>query len=374
LFNFPFSFISTAERQSLKQAAAVALKQLEEMRQTLVVQQGMAGEILRNMTDGVLAVDCNQKIVLANPAVEKAFDVLEPDIIGKSAREALRNNAVADLIEGAAKSGRAIHRELELFMPIQGYFWVHAVPLQGMMGVVCVLSDVTELKKLEDIRSEFVANVSHELKTPLTVIRSYVETLMDGAMSDPAHNLEFLGKIEKHAANLSALIEDILELSKLEHKKELNAFIQVDLSMIIARAVETLFPKAHKKNLQIIKELGGTECFVQGIDEHIYRAVLNLLDNAINYTSSGGKISVSCEKTAEKIIVSVTDTGVGIPAEHLARIFERFYRVDKARSRELGGTGLGLAIVKHVMKVHNGTVTVESEEGKGSKFTLSFPI
>jgi len=226
------------------------------------------------------------------------------------------------------------------------------------------------LKANEEYRSEFVANVSHELKTPLTSIRNYVETLIGGALEDKEHNLEFLKKIERRAANLSYLIDDILEISHLESKKELGSFNNIDLPTIIERALDTIADKAKSKGITLINRSQKESVSVIGNEEHIYRAILNLLDNAINYTNPGGEVEISCDKRT----ITIKDSGLGIPQEHLSRIFERFYRVDKARSRELGGTGLGLAIVKHVMNIHNGLVSVESEIGKGTTFTLKFPL
>ena len=229
------------------------------------------------------------------------------------------------------------------------------------------------LKKLEHYRSEFVANVSHELKTPLTAIRSYVETLLNGAIDDKEHNLEFLKKIERRAANLSYLIDDLLEISHLESRNELGGFTQVDLNQIVGRAIEMAADKSRGKGVVLERKLLAEPILIMGNEEHIYRAILNLLDNAINYTNQNGKVEIYSEKKTDKVEISIADTGIGIPQEHLKRIFERFYRVDKARSRELGGTGLGLSIVKHVMNIHHGSVLVESVLGKGTKFTLVFP-
>ena len=229
------------------------------------------------------------------------------------------------------------------------------------------------LEKLGSYRSEFVANVSHELKTPLTAIRSYVETLIEGAIDDKEHNRDFLNKIDKHVSHLSCLIDDILEISKLESKKELEPFDEIDVSKVIERVLDTIAERIKEKKIDLVKKCDISQCFIPGLEDHIYRALLNILDNAINYTGSGGRIELSCKKVSNKLELIVSDTGIGIPQKHLSRVFERFYRVDKARSRQLGGTGLGLSIVKHVMNIHHGTVEVESEVGKGSKFTLVFP-
>jgi two-component system phosphate regulon sensor histidine kinase PhoR len=369
--------------QDVRRGSAFGLGRLEEELETagknlaktinkLSADRRQIGAVLSSMAEGVLATDRNGRIILANPAVEKMFEVIEPEIIGKTIREAIFNNEIAELFEEAVRSGRPVEREIETVTPVAGIFLAHASPMDAT-GVVCVIFDIGEIRKLEKYRSEFVANVSHELKTPLTAIRNYVETLLDGAINDQENNKKFLGKIEKHAVNLSALIDDILELSRLEAKKELSPFVKVDLTEVVKRSVETVSGKARKKNIKLEVACAGEAQLVDGIEEHLYRAILNLLDNAVNYTAEGGVVSVSCQPANGKIEVIVSDNGSGIPPEHLPRLFERFYRVDQARSRELGGTGLGLAIVKHVMNLHNGTVDVESEVGKGSKFILTFP-
>jgi two-component system phosphate regulon sensor histidine kinase PhoR len=280
-----------------------------------------------------------------------------------------------------------LEEEINAVLPVAGDFIVRTqVVGTGKISVICVLSDITELKKLENYRTEFVANVSHELKTPLATIHSYVQTLQGGAINDPEHNLDFLEKIDKHVLQLSVLIDDILEISQLESKEGLAPFSKVNIRETTERAVDAVAERCAKKKIILKKEFSSDDCLVRGLEDHIYRAILNLLENALTYTAEGGSITVACMKQADKVMVSVEDTGIGIPAEHLPRIFERFYRVDPSRSRELGGTGLGLAIVKHVMHIHNGAVTVESppaaclpdrqgragEVGKGSKFRLMF--
>lgn len=352
-------------------------QRLSEDFQKLTAERGRMAVILSSMAEGVLAVDQNAKIILANPAIEKMFGVIEPEIIGRTVREGIRNNEITDLVEEALRANQSIEREINIVTPIEGAFVAHTSPIQnkgsGGFGVVCVLYNVTELRKLEKHRSEFVANVSHELKTPLTAIRNYVETLLEGAINDQQNNREFLKKIDKHAGNLSALIDDILEISRLESRREFGPYFRINVADLLQRAVETIQEKARKRNIFLEKKCAGEELVIMGMEDHIYRAILNLLDNAVNYTNEGGRVEVICGQKENQIEISISDNGIGIGREHLPRIFERFYRVDKARSRELGGTGLGLAIVKHVVNVHNGTVTVQSDEGRGSKFTLLFP-
>ncbi|MBU0671877.1 MAG: cell wall metabolism sensor histidine kinase WalK [Candidatus Margulisbacteria bacterium] len=368
---------SRFEVGKLEEAVEQMSQRLSDTFQKLSAQRSQISAVLSSMSEGVLAADQNGKIILANPAIERMFGIIEPEIVGKTVREGIRNNKIADLVEESLASNGPVEKEIDIVIPVESTFAAHAGPIRTnegeILGVVCVLHNITELKKLEKYRSEFVANVSHELKTPLTAIRNYVETLTGGAIDDKKHNLEFLNKIDKHAVNLSVLIDDILVTSRLESKKEQGPFGRIDLAMVVSRAVEMIYERAKKKGISLERKYEEGRYFVSGIEEHVYRAVLNLLDNAVNYTGEGGTIEIVCAKKEDKIEIVVADTGIGVPPEHLSRIFERFYRVDKARSRELGGTGLGLSIVKHVMNIHNGTVSVESEVDKGSKFTLIFP-
>ncbi|MBI5701571.1 PAS domain S-box protein [Candidatus Saganbacteria bacterium] len=377
MFNFPLRIITTSRLKRLENAKKEAEYKITEILTSLASQRGLAVAVLRSMRDGVLAVDGSGSIVLANFAIEKMFGVLEPELLGKSVRAGIRNNEIADLIDQTIKTNTMMEKEINTLFPIEGNFLVFVTPMvigdNKPTGAVCVLHNITDIKKLETYRSEFVANVSHELKTPLTSIRNYLETLLNGAIKDNEHNMEFLRKADKNAINLSALIDDLLEISRLESKKELGPYIKLDTNKIMARAIENISDKAKKKNISINKNCDDKEHNIIGIEDHIYRAFLNLLDNAVNYTPEGGSIDISCFINGDKLEISVSDTGIGIPEEHLPRIFERFYRVDKARSRDLGGTGLGLAIVKHVANIHNGSVSVSSREGQGSKFTLVFP-
>jgi len=333
--------------------------------------------MLSSMVECVIAIDTNGNIIAINPAFERLFGVLEPEILNKPVREAIRNNEIVELIKTASINNRAVHKEIDIVLPFEGIFMAYANPIQrdagSAAGAVCVLYNVTEIRKLEKYRSEFVANVSHELKTPLTVIKSNVDTLLEGAVNDKEHNIEFLNKIDKHALNLSALIDDILEISNLEAKIDIGSFVRVDIVKETDHAIDTVIDKIKKKKLKLEKDIQGNGLFISGIEDHIYRAILNILDNAVNYTNEGGNIKIVCRKDGPDIDIIVSDTGIGIPQKDIPRIFERFYRVDKSRSRDVGGTGLGLAIVKHIMEIHNGKVSVESEEGKGSTFTLKFP-
>ncbi|MFA5103630.1 MAG: ATP-binding protein [Candidatus Margulisiibacteriota bacterium] len=339
-------------------------------------EKGKLAGVLANMSEGVLAVDTRGKIMFANRKIREIFNIFREDPAGQTPRTALRNNEIADITEKVlSKPSESVDAELEIFSFEPSFFSVHAGALYSekgeLLGVVCVLHDLTKIRKLEKYRSEFIANVSHELKTPLTVIRNYVETLLNGAIEDRANNRNFLLKIEKHSDNLAALIDEILELSKLESGLAKKEFNPVNIRHILAKCVETLSGKTAKKNIKV--ETKCEDCQIYGMEDYIYRAILNLLDNAVNYTEAGGEIKVVCGKNSSGALIQISDTGIGIPKESLSRIFERFYRVDKGRSRDLGGTGLGLSIVKHIMELHGGNVSVESELGKGSVFTLYFP-
>jgi len=225
----------------------------------------------------------------------------------------------------------------------------------------------------QDLRKEFVANVSHELRTPLTFIRGFVETLQDGALKDPVKGPQFLATIEKHVIQLSNLVDELLELSKLESRPGLSRSVPVNIGDRIRKAAELMAPAAQKKSHAVNLNLSAEILTVPGDPDYIDRAITNLLDNAIKYTPEKGRIQISASGVDSTAIIEVSDNGIGIPAADIPRIFERFYRVDKSRSRDMGGTGLGLSIVKHIAQAHGGTVDVTSEPGKGTTFRLTLP-
>jgi two-component system phosphate regulon sensor histidine kinase PhoR len=240
--------------------------------------------------------------------------------------------------------------------------------------VVAILRNVTDKKMLEEMRSDFVANVSHELRTPLTSIRGFAETLLDGAYEDPATARKFLMIINKEAERLSRLIDEILNLSRIEDEKFVLNYEEFSISDIIQRTAAIVQTRAAEKNLTINIDVPDDLPAVQGDPDMIRQVLLNLVDNAINYTQPGGTVLVRASVEQGELRVDVQDNGIGITPENLSRLFERFYRVDKARSREMGGTGLGLAIVKHIVEVHKGKVQVESKVGRGSTFSFRLPL
>ena len=242
------------------------------------------------------------------------------------------------------------------------------------MGAVIVLHDITRIRQLEEVRRDFVANVSHELKTPITSIKGFVETLLEGVVKDPVQIRRFLNIIAKHSERLDAIIDDLLALSRLEEDDEKRklSFEEHHLKPVLASAIELSKVKAEQKNITV--ELVCSEETTAKINSAlIEQAVINLVDNAVKYSQENSTVTVNAQKKLNEIVITVTDHGCGIEKKHLSRIFERFYVVDKARSRKLGGTGLGLAIVKHISGVHGGYVTVESQVGHGSTFTIHLP-
>lgn len=341
-------------------------------------EKGKLTSLLANMQEGVLAIDPHGRIIISNPRIADIFNVSQPEIRGKTPREALRNNEISDIVEKIIGDHSAsVTAEIETVIPVPSIFSVHAGPMKNekneFLGVICVIHDITKIKELERYRSEFVANVSHELKTPLTVIRNYVETLLNGAIDDKDNNKAFLAKIEKHSDSLAKLIDEILEISRLETGRVKKEFGRVDIGALILRCIDVVSDKAGEKGIKIDVDL-AEGVFVRGIEDYVYRALLNIIDNAVAYTESDGRINIQCSRSDKYAEVKISDTGIGIPQESLSRIFERFYRVDSARSRDSGGTGLGLSIVKHVVELHDGRIDVESAPGKGSCFTLKLPL
>jgi two-component system phosphate regulon sensor histidine kinase PhoR len=333
-------------------------------------------QVLLGMREGIMVLDAKDVIIFTNPALSAMFSLPHEELSGKRPLEAVRLVELAELVEAVRKTGGPQSREMKVVYPDEKVLLGSAnlVKTEGGSGVAIIIQDISDVKKLENLRQEFVANVSHELKTPLTAIKSYAETLLHGAIDDPDNNRQFLEKIDRNAQSLAALIDDMLELSRLEARRGLAPFEPFHLEDEIDRALETLAAKIREKKIEIIMQGEPGSCEIVGEAGHIYRALLNLLDNAVKYSKPGGKIELSCVKNDRELRLSVRDHGPGIPAEHHPRIFERFYRVDKARSRELGGTGLGLSIVKHIMDIHGGRVELESTAGQGAAFTLIFPL
>jgi two-component system phosphate regulon sensor histidine kinase PhoR len=331
--------------------------------------------VLKSMVEGVIIVSRDTKIVSINPPIQKLFGISDKDAEGKFFLEAIRNNDIAEVINNVLTSGKSISQELVLIWPVQGIFQINASPLitEGQItGCLAVIHDITEVRRLETVRSDFVANVSHELKTPLTSIKGFVETLLEGALDDQENNRHFLKIIHDHAQRLDNLVNDLLSLSHLESKEIMLKKSRLELKQEVDSVISGFKSQLKKKGIEVRNELPA-DIAITADRDRLEQVITNLLDNAIKFNKEKGSVRIYGEEVNGRVKVTVEDSGVGIPVKDIPRIFERFYRVDKARSRELGGTGLGLSIVKHIIELHSGIVGVESTEGFGSKFWFILP-
>jgi len=354
-------------------------------------ERNQSSAILRSMVEGVAVVDAQERIVFSNRAFSEILNLDAAAIEGRPLIEVIRNTALLGLIRRALNGEEGLQTDIAMGFVQPRTFAITATPVQALdpgaagssiappvpekpSGAVVVLHDVTELRRLERVRQDFVANVSHEFKTPLTAIQGFAETLLSGAMEDSRSNRRFLEIIRDHAVRLARLTNDLLKLARIEAGKLEVEFFPVQLIEVIERSAETTLLKASQKQIAIEVDVPPGLPMVRG-DASLLRDVLqNLIDNAIQYTPEGGRIQVNAAIGARDVVVCVSDTGIGIPLVDQERIFERFYRVDAARSREAGGTGLGLSIAKHIVEAHGGRLWVESEVGRGSKFFFSVPL
>ena len=332
--------------------------------------------ILASMNDGVIAIDRIGNILLINPAVERMFNITYEQSMGKGVIEVVRNYELEKLLFSALESGESTASELQILAPDPKSFRISTAPLTsetGVFGVVAVMRDITAFIQVEKMKTDFVANVSHELRTPLTSIKGFVETLLDGALTEPETATHFLEIINDETDRMNRLITDLLSLSKIEAERfEINKS-PVDLGKLIDNTVSILSPQAKEKDIMINIKIADSLPIVECDRDMVGQLLINLIDNAVKYTPHGGTITISAKPHDQGVKAMVQDTGIGIPTESIHRLFERFYRVDKARSREMGGTGLGLAIVKHILEVHNGSIQVNSRIGEGSTFTFYLP-
>ena len=339
--------------------------------------------ILKGMVEGVLVVDERGHILMVNDALRKILS-LSSEVVDKAPLEAIRNAELEEAIREAIQEGKST--AFELTFPLTGgkTLEVNVVGIspspeeigkesEKKRGAIAVFHDISRLKELEKIRQDFVANVSHELRTPLTTIKGYTETLLDGALKEEIAP-QFLQVIQKHADRLTKIVEDLLALSKIESKEFYLKWEPLPLSELIDDVSDFVKEAAQRKKISISRSLIPSFLEVMGDRSYLEQVFINLLDNAIKYTHEGGEISISAfENEQREIQVLIQDNGMGIPKEDLSRIFERFYRVDKGRSQELGGTGLGLSIVKHIIQAHGGRVWAESKPGEGSAFYFTLP-
>lgn len=332
--------------------------------------------VLEAMTESVIAVDRGEKVLFANASAARALGFDAARVEGHPLLEAVRSHELRAIVQQALRSRKPGSGEITWRGKTQRIFDVLATPLPGepLPGVVVVLRDVSEVKRLEQMRQQFVANVSHELKTPLSSIKAYTETLLGGAMNDPVHAERFLGRIDEQAGRLHQLIMDMLSLARIESSQAPLELVNLPLGRVVQRTLADYERQAEKKEVTLENRIADSSLMVRADEEALLQILSNLIDNAVKYTPPGGRVTVSGRMDGNVVLCEVADTGPGIPVEHQSRVFERFYRVDKARSRELGGTGLGLSIVKHLTQAMGGTVQVTSQIGHGSTFILALPV
>ena len=350
---------------------------IEEKVYELSQERTQLAAILSALVEGVVAVDHEGRVLFLNPAAEKLFAVHSRDVMGRPVLEVLRHNAFQGVIQETLRTRQPVSHEIGIHSPQERTLMVQALPVsygEDRTGVLAALQDITELRRLERLRQEFVANVSHELKTPLTAIKGYVETLLDGALEDKTNSREFLKIIEEHSRHLALLIDDVLDLSAIEAKRVDYHFEPVVLTDITARLIKGLAPMAKAKDVKVNNRLSDKLPRVRADKDKLAQILMNLIDNAIKFNKTGGQVDISAEVNGNQVQVSVKDTGAGIASEDLPRVFERFYRADKAHSHDIAGTGLGLAIVKHLVEAHHGTVIAESQSGQGSTFIFTLPV
>jgi two-component system phosphate regulon sensor histidine kinase PhoR len=354
----------------MSERLATQFAQLEQDRQQLRA-------VLSGMVEGVVAIDAGQRILFANDRAAQLLGFQTQAAIGRRLWEVVRQRALHEVVRRALASPEPYQEELNWNSPVTKSLTVHAarLPAEPARGAVLVFHDTSDLRRLERLRQDFVANVSHELKTPLSVIKACVETLVDGAVDDVQHRGTFLQQVADQADRLHSLILDLLSLARIESGEEVFEFEAVPLGAVVTACLQRHHARAEAKN-QVLEAAGtaqGTEVAAWADEEAVGQILDNLIDNAVKYTPDGGRIAVRWWAEDGKACLEVADTGIGIPQQDLPRIFERFYRVDKARSREMGGTGLGLSIVKHLVQAMQGTVGAASQLGQGTTFTVRLP-
>jgi two-component system phosphate regulon sensor histidine kinase PhoR len=375
--NFTESPLPDADDElgSLARSLNSTASQLHDLVDRLNLESARREAILTSMVEGVLAVDQDLRITFYNTSFARVIGLRAGIPERAPLVDVVRDPTLREILSRVLATGETLKQRLQLPAAEGRAFEVQTAPLRvaGGRGAIAILHDITDLERLERVRRDFVANVSHELRTPLTAIRGYTETLLEGALEDQENNRKFLEIIKTHAIRLNSIASDLLALSELEAGKAAVEQASVSVGAAIEAALRTVEAEARLRRIELIRghieEVG-----VLGDRVHLEQALVNLLDNAVKFNRPGGEARVEVTRTTDDLVrVTVADNGIGIPSADLPRLFERFYRVDKARSREMGGTGLGLAIVKHIVERMHGRVTVESQLGKGSVFTVFLP-
>ena len=359
---------------SLERALNGVAGQLRELLERWRVETTRSEAILSSMAEGVLAVDRDLRVVFCNQAVLRALAVNRPVGERTPLLEIVRDSELVAILSRAVKEGEAIKTTLKVSAANGRVFEVQAAPFttSGGQGALAILYDLTDIERVEQVRKDFVANVSHEMRTPLASIVGYSETLLDGALEDARNNRQFVEIIRSHAIRLNSIASDLLVLSELESGQNPGDPELIQVTELLESVLKTVEPEARRQGIRLLwgpMEDGR----VLGHRFRLEQALLNLVVNAVKFNREGGEVRVEAQKQEQQIQIAVSDTGVGIPSQDVPRIFERFYRVDKARSRRVGGTGLGLSIVRHVVERMDGRIKVESQLGKGSTFTIILP-
>ena len=359
---------------SLERSLAGVAKELRRLLDRLRFESARREAILSSMTEGVLAVDPDLRVTFCNTAFLKAIGFRGASFEGLSLLELVRDTGLHQLLREVLSTGDAQKLRFKLSAAYGRTFEVQATPLAMPKGrgAIAILHDITDLERLEQVRKDFVANVSHELRTPLAGVIGYADTLLDGALEDQANRRKFVEIIRTNAVRLNSIAADLLVLSDLESGSDPEPDV-ISVQGVLDAAVVTVQAEARDRDVNLVCD-SIENVFVGGSRLRLEQAILNLLANAIKFNKPGGEVHVSATvNERHQVTIVISDTGVGIPSQDLPRIFERFYRIDKARSRQVGGTGLGLSIVKHVAERMNGTIEVESTLGRGSIFTLRLP-
>ena len=371
------------ETGMLNSSINILARNLQNMMKAHEVQKDRLGTLIENMGSGLILIDSRGYINLINRTYKELFGVRNSEYLFKLYYEVIENKEVCKIIEDIFMTEQKVRKQLVIPIKIERrHFEVYGVPIIGTndvwKGILLVFHDITEIKKLEQTRKDFVANVSHELRTPITSIKGFSETLLDGAMENKETLEAFLNIILKETDRLQSLINDLLELSKIENEGFSLSIQSFNLVDSLKEVVEILHGKALEKEITLGLEECPEEVFVEGDIYRLKQVFINIVSNALLYTPNGGRVSIKIEDSPKKVQVYISDSGMGIEKEEIPRIFERFYRVNKARDRNSGGTGLGLAIVKHLLEAHKGKVTVDSELGKSTTFCIEllkkFPL
>ncbi|WP_226656378.1 two-component system histidine kinase PnpS [Pseudalkalibacillus hwajinpoensis] len=363
------------ETGQLSHALNILARNLQNMTNSYEIQQNRLMTLIENMDSGLILIDSKGHINLVNRFYKETFHIKTEDYLEMLYYEALPYREIIRLVEETLLVEQTVRKQVELPVGIEmRHFDVSGAPIlnqdEKLKGVVLVFHDITELKKLEQMRKDFVANVSHELKTPVTSLKGFAETLLDGAMENKAFRTRFLTIILNESDRLQSLIQDLLDLSKMEQKHFSLNWQDVDLKEVIDDCLLMTKSKADKKNIEVNIRFDG-DLQIKGDANRLKQVFLNLIANSITYTPEGGSVTVLVKEESDVVKFTISDNGIGIRQEELPRIFERFYRVDRARSRNSGGTGLGLAIVKHLVEAHQGHIEVNSQPGEGTTFIIT---